>query len=721
MRGIGRRLAVWLLFLSIPFVMLSWLWPFITSRTIGNDYTVYTPGDQLELMWSVWRGTFPLYMPGFAGGHSTAAMTLGQLYHPLPWISSIMPGYWTGLSLEWSTAFRLLSLGLAQLALFKLCRRLHLSPLLAFLVTFPVVYNLRMLDSFRYGASLESYVAMLLIVAAAGFVFLDSRAKRPVVFLGFSTYLIVVSGHPQWAFLGLTIAGLFAVLFPWTAAALDPGRPQPEWTQLRRFTGRLTLGFGTGLLLASPYLLTFYFEFFRSNQSRVKGDYAWTLGCADSVQGVFSNFLWPLHADAHGAFGGSALFLIAALFPLAALVQRPPRVLWILYGIGVVAYLFALGKETWIHSFMVEHLPLFGAFRVPGRIVLWIPVTTLPVLAWMLRGSNRAGLVAAGLGGLVLFATNWLWTTSGLPATETYSPLKILGSHIPAYVDPLILYLSGATLLLVTVGGRVRRFPRLLLLLPIGCMIVTTWFCLSNGTWRRKKPTMTTFQQLTDNHKSSVASHANAGDGMEMRAVTEYVTHQLPLDRGLGTIARRVERLVPASEVIRRLQEKAKTPILFIDRPVVPLSTESIADHDEVKLVHNTSNRFVFDVVAGSDGYFVLGLPWVPGFSGKVDGVSADLALADALFPAVFVPRGKHQVDIRFVSRPFLAGVALCFVTTWAWIFASFRRRRWLLSALAVLSAAALGLLLYFAVLKGPSFGTIYTWRSPAEPATSSR
>jgi len=659
-------------------------------------------------------------MPGFAGGHSTAAMTLGQLYHPLPWISSIMPGYWTGLSLEWSTAFRLLSLGLAQLALFKLCRRLHLSPLLAFLVTFPVVYNLRMLDSFRYGASLESYVAMLLIVAAAGFVFLDSRAKRPVVFLGFSTYLLVVSGHPQWAYFGLTIAGLFALLFPWTAAALDLGCPRPEWTQLRRFTGRLTLGFGTGLLLASPYLLTFYFEFFKLNQSRTNSDYAWTLGYVDSMRGEFSNFLWPLHADVDGAFGGSALFLLAALFPLAALVQRPPRVLWILYGIGVVAYLFALGNETWIHPFMVQHLPLFGAFRVPGRLVLWIPLPALCVLAWMLRRSNRAALVAAGLGALVLFASNWLWTTSGLPLTETYSPHKILGSGIPAYVDPLILYLSGATLLLVTAGGRFRRFPRLLLLLSAGCMIVTTWFCLLNGTWRQKKPTMTTFQQLTNNHKTSVASRANAGDGMEMGAVTEYVTYQLPLDRGLGTIAHRVERLGPASEVIRRLREKAETPILFINRPVVPLSTESIADHDEVKLVHNTSNRFVFDVVTGSDGYFVLGLPWVPGFSGEVDGVSADLALADALFPAVFVPRGKHQVDIRFVSRPFLAGVALCFVTTWAWIFASFTRR-WLLLALAVLSAAALGLLLDFAVLKGPSFGTSYTWQSQVEPATNFR
>jgi len=55
--------------------------------------------------------------------------------------------------------------------------------------------------------------------------------------------------------------------------------------------------------------------------------------------------------------------------PLAASSKRPPRILWIFYGIAVLTFLYALGKETWVHPFMVKHLPLFGAFRVPGRIV----------------------------------------------------------------------------------------------------------------------------------------------------------------------------------------------------------------------------------------------------------------------------------------------------------------------------------------------------------------
>ena len=100
-RTVGR--PGWLLLLAVPFGMFAWLLPFVSNLGLGNDYPIFRPGQQLELMWSVWKGTFPLYMPGFADGHSTAAMTLGQLYHPLSWISSLMPGYGNGLALEWNT------------------------------------------------------------------------------------------------------------------------------------------------------------------------------------------------------------------------------------------------------------------------------------------------------------------------------------------------------------------------------------------------------------------------------------------------------------------------------------------------------------------------------------------------------------------------------------------------------------------------------------------
>ena len=710
----------WLLFLAIPFGMFAWLLPFVSSVTIGNDYSIFGPGQQIELMWSAWKGTFPLYMPGFAEGHSTAAMTLGQLYHPLSWISSIMPRYRHGQALEWNTFFRLLSLGLAHAFLFKLCRRLHIKPLPSFLLTVPVIYNLRMLDSFRYGAALDAYVGMVLAATATGFVYFDRESKRPIALLGVCTYLLTVSGHPQWSFFGLTGVGLFALLFPWLAVALDPEIDALSVESLVRYAKRLTVGFGTGVLLASPYLLTFYLEYFSTNHSRLENGYAWTLFNGDSFLGELCNFLLPFHADVHGAFGGSALFLVAALFPLTALVRRPPRVLWIAYAIALLAFLFAVGKESWIHPLLVKTIPLFGAFRVPGRLTIWIPLFAFPIWAWLLRESNRTALFAACALAVILCASHWLWIEDWLPAEEMYSPHGISAQGLAASMDMLALGLSGATVFLLGCAAVQQRFSLSLVTLSVVAMLATTWLCLRFGTWREPKRPTPTFSQIAEARKVSVLALADPGSGMEMGSITAYLRRGLKPRQALGVIRHRIEHASSESDALQRLQERPPNLPLFVDRPVEPFSRELVSDHDQVDLVHNTSNRFVFDVVAAADGYFVLGLPWLPAFGCKVDGAKVAIAKADALLPAIFVPRGKHRVDFYFVSRAFLVGVALVFVTVSAWALWVFRRRRLRVTLGAILSGAVLAWLLYLSILDGPSFETKYHWDAHPESWTTS-
>ena len=713
---IGR--PSWLLFLAIPFGMFAWLLPFISSVTLGNDYSIFGPGQQIELMWSVWRGTFPLYMPGFAEGHSTAAMTLGQLYHPLPWISSIMPRYGDGLALEWNTFFRLLSLGLAHGFLFKLCRRLRIQPLPSFLLTFPVIYNLRMLDSFRYGAAIDAYVGMVLAASAAGFLYFERESKRPVALLGACTYLLTVSGHPQWSFFGLAGVALFALIFPWLARALDTDIEAPSLVAFVHFAKRLALGFGTGLLLASPYLLTFYLEYFKTNQSRLTNNYAWTLKYADSLLGELSNFSLPFHADVHGAFGGCVLFLIAALFPLAALVRRPPKVLWIVYAIGLLAFLFALGKESWIHLLLVKTLPLFGAFRVPGRLTLWIPLFAFPIWAWLLRESNRAALAATCALAVLLCASNGLWMRDWLPAEEMYSPHGISAQGLPSSLDLLVLFLSAATAILLGWAAVQQRFFRALVALSVVAMLATTWICLRFGTWREPKHPTPSFAHITAAHKASVATQADPGSGMEMGSITTYLRHGLRPRQALGVVRHHVESAHSDTDFFRRWQERGTALPLFIDRPVEPFSPELVADHDQVDLVHNTTNRFVFRVAAAADGYFVLGLPWLPGFSCKVDSTKVPVAKANALFPAIFIPHGTHQIEFTFISWAFIAGAALAFMTVSAWALWAFRRRLLAVAVGIVLAGALLAWLVRLFILDGPSFETHYQWTAPPEPRT---
>ena len=134
---------------SIPFLMFHWMLPFVSELTLGNDYVLFPIDQQLELLFSLKTGSFPLYVPGFAGGQTASALTLGQLFHPISHFSSLLPGYWGGKALEWNTLFRLLSLGLAHLMLFHLLKKFKINFIWAFVFSFITVYNLKMLDLFR--------------------------------------------------------------------------------------------------------------------------------------------------------------------------------------------------------------------------------------------------------------------------------------------------------------------------------------------------------------------------------------------------------------------------------------------------------------------------------------------------------------------------------------------------------------------------------------------
>lgn len=719
--NLRRHLGIWLLFLALPFAMLAWLLPFVSTEGIGNDYPVYSLHQQLHLMWSVWSGTFPLYMPGFAVGHSTAAMTLGQLYHPLSWLSSVMPGYWDGFALEWNTVLRLLSLGIAQVCVFKLCRRLSLGALASFLVSFAVVYNLRMLDSFRYGASLEAYVGMLFAATAVGFVFLDSGSKRPISFLALGTYLTLVCGHPQWAFFGLVGTGLFALFFPWIAAAIHPDIKPPSYRMVFRYLARLCAGFGLGALVSSPYLLTFYFEYLKTNSSRVQSSYDWTLGYGDSVRGELSNFLFPLHADVHGAFGGSAMFLLVALFPVVVIVRRAPWALWLAYALCALALLFAMGKATVVHAFMVTHLPFFDSFRVPGRLVLWIPLFALPIWAWLFHPANRRALVATGVAALVVFALYWAWPEFVLPATESYSPHAVFTDRIPPYFYTLIFQLAGASLALLVSAAAWKRFSRPLFMLATIPLVLSTALCLYGGTWKEPKQKTPSFGQISENRKASVASHAYSGDGIEMSTVTAYLEWGLNPQRSLGTIVHRVEHVATATSTLERLKRDGVTSSTFLDRPVnhrMSLNTSGTGN-DVVKLVYNTSNRFVFEVVSSVDGYFVLGQPWLPGFLGVLDGREVEVVKANVMFPAIFLPKGAHTVEFRFISRPFLVGAIIAFLAACGWAWWAFPRRRLLVSISALVIGAALAGLAHPSLLPRGSFGTQYQWTSDCKPGST--
>ena len=369
----------------LPFFALYWMVPFIGKYVIGNDYIKYWIENQMFLRFSLSNGTFPLYAPGFNGGWTSSALTLGQLYHPISWLSAITPGYWDGFALQINTFFRLVELGGTCAVLFLFLRKLRLSIPLAFILSFITVFNLRMLDMFRYGASLENYTAMLLLFTALGWFYLSPNNRLLLFCISICSWLLIVGGHPQIALIGLFSTVVVCIVFPFYASCLFPDEHPLHFRLVFRFWGWSAFSVMLGILLASAYILPFYFEYLKESFRGAKGEFIWACNYQDALGGIIFNFLNPFFSDVHTAFGGSSLILLAALFPLAGLFYLPRA--WPIFVIwvgSVVVLIFSIGTNS-LYYYFWRYIPFAQTCRIPGRLCAVLPFAFMLILVWMLR------------------------------------------------------------------------------------------------------------------------------------------------------------------------------------------------------------------------------------------------------------------------------------------------------------------------------------------------
>src|SRR6056297_924690 len=181
--------------LLLPFLMFYWMLPFVSGQMLGTDYINYHVFHQLDLLFSIKTGSFPLYAPACYYGQSSV-YPHAQLYHPLGYLASLMPGFWNGCSLEWLTLFRLLCLGICHFCLFRFLRKMNLHPPAAFLISLITVYNLRMLALFWNVIALESYTGTLFLCAAIGFYYLKPTGWRGPLLVVTAFYWLVTSDFP---------------------------------------------------------------------------------------------------------------------------------------------------------------------------------------------------------------------------------------------------------------------------------------------------------------------------------------------------------------------------------------------------------------------------------------------------------------------------------------------------------------------------------------------
>jgi len=731
-----RRASLWrpAIIIGLPLLVFHWMVPFLSKWIIGNDYLAIPILHQLDLMFALKTGTFPIYIPGFAGGHSASALTLGQLFHPISHIASILPGYWEGQALEWNTLLRLFSLGLAQLVLFDFLRRLKLSIFAAFIISFITAYNLRMLDLFRYGASLESWTGHLFLCAAMGGYYVQPTKIKGPLFIIIATYWLVCSGHPQMMYYGILGAGLFALATPYFVRMLLPERTA-DIREVLKFWLQSFSFCGIGVLLSAAYILPFYFDFLAWNTARVAQDYLWADMYRDTLTGTLNNFFYPLRSDVTGVFGGSSLILVVALVPLLRFFRvKLPAVIWASWALLVLAFLYMQGARTPVHYIFWKILPFASSFRGAGRISMIMPVFFMMILAWLMAdGSLKRRIDISGIKfqfhsilsliALMIIVGYFCFADLLVSDTSVYSAAVI--RNIPFWIEPFALVLGMAALTGLMFYGFFNRRQNWITSLICVFICIQVMINLQYGTWVERVDTVKktpTLSQIQAQKKSTLNFQYSAGYGLVNSVVANHVAHTF-LEPHIGRIYTKY-RTVNNKETAYALMQTSRSPDqVTIERYAPghsPPPTHNDSEHksSRVELVYSSYNRLVFYAQTFQNGFLGLSYPYTGHWNGFVNNNPVKVYRANGAEHVVEIPRGISQVEFRYWSPAVIWGMGISCTTLIMAGFIFSRRafskgKKWLLAA-SVFLVMGLGVffLWYRSLYNGDNLGTLYAWQT---------
>lgn len=713
----------WLcLVLAAPLVLFHWMLPFVTDTTLGNDYASFPIQHQIELMASIRQGAFPLFVPGFAGGQSSAALTLGQVYHPIAQLAAHLPGYWNGHALELITLLRLLSLAAAHLILFALLHKLGLSRPLAFCLSLGAVYNMRCLDLFRYGAALEAWTGHLLLSSALGLLCTAPRKPSLWLLVCASTYWTVVSGHPQmmyYAFGGAIVLGL---ILPFYCSVMVPAH-----LHIRRYTLTAISAVSAGVLLSSAYILPFYFDFIVSNGGRVGREYAWADMFRDTFAGTIANLYNVFGADVHGAFGGTALLAVGYALPLVVLAKvRVPGAVWSLWAMAVLVFLHMQGARTPIHEAAWRWLPLASSFRVAGRMSLVLPLQLVLILAWMVKPSTGTVVSSAKQRNALLLAVGVVVCGAGAYLIATASGELPATDLCPAEIYDLpkwLVYAFQATgILSLGILGyscAIRRSGTRALAWSLMALVLTqTWMTIHFGTWKRDKVATPPLAGILAAKKKRLDYPFVPGAGLCRRDVWRQAReaflepHLAKIHTGVIPVSDRIH----AYDVMKRCLTQRHVVVESDNvRLIRPHSDQGL-----VQLAFSSFNRLVIDCFAPDSAVVQVAYPLSSHWTASVNGDRTSPLRTNGIYVGIQVPPGRSRVDLRYNSPAAVWGatisclvaVAICFGFACVVRKAGMGRFHLFVALLALLPLAT-WVSWYSNLYTGGDFGTLYRWLTP--------
>lgn len=737
---VNNRLPYFFL-LILPFVLFYWMIPFIGNFTLGTDYINYHIYHHLELMFSIKTGSFPLFAPECFYGQSAAAYTQAQIYHPITWLAALMPGYWCGYSLDWITLFRLLSLGCCQILLFRYLLKINAEPRPAFLISLITVYNHRTLALFWHGCALEAYTGMIVLCTAVGSYYLTPHRKRHALLVIFATYWLVTSGYPPMVYYGVAGGFLFIAVIPFFTALMLRGRPPVQPSRVFSFWSETILLMGMGFMLGAAYLMPLLFDLMPSNEGRVNQPYLWSAAFTDTFVGFINNFFNSLRSGS-GMFGGSPLFLVAAIIPVAGLTKKHkiPGTVWFLALCMGLVFLYMQGDRLPFHYWVWKTIPLASCIRGPGRASMILPLIFMLLLTWLFaRHPDKEGFQQVPVrrplyGRVALIAFCLMAVYIALPDQwvknpHYTSPANIM--YIPRWVTT-ILPIIGLMILGILVARPIREkgdafFDYTIIALTILQIMLTMRYGPYAISPRCPTPT---YDEMLNDKKTAInfqnAFFLNGGIGSKtvIRQLRNYF-----MEPDLAKIYRKIiftDTIEQTYAYLNGNRQADETVIENFPRPLRKSfdSGDKPEGTDHVKLVYSSYNRLVFTATATRPAFFVLGYPYSGHWHARLNNMPADLFRANGAAQAICLPAGTSRIEFRYRSNMAIWGMVISCLTFFMLVTViglktfSGKRRRFVAIFFGLASGAGIFFLWYHSLYTGRNLQTRYEWRSrpPAFP-----
>ncbi len=362
-------------------VLAAWLWPLLAGETLfwGLPSLQFYPWRSLAFA-QMRAGELPLWNPYNGGGVPLLANYQTAVFYPPNWLHLLLPDVAAMNSLAvghviWAGAGMWRFAGVLGLPHFG-----RAISVLAFALN---GYVIGRLGSFPTVAAVAWMPWLFLAIHRL----VQGRSARDVALLGLVSAMLLLAGHAQTAFYVLLAGGAYAL---WLAVR-RPGS--------LRALGLAAGGVGLGAGLAAVQLLPTAELLGQSVRSSGLG-YEWTTNFSYSLARALTLIAPNLYGTpADGSYLTEGAYFEDAAYPglLAVIAAFLAGVLWLRQrrrgtlpgpvstvpfwaGMGLLAFLIALGKNGFLFPLLYAYVPTFRSFQGPVRWLVLL-VFALALLA----------------------------------------------------------------------------------------------------------------------------------------------------------------------------------------------------------------------------------------------------------------------------------------------------------------------------------------------------